>query len=456
MRKGLAFFMILCILLLTVFCSATAAPAVVLTPEITVSDGGESWMFKDNNRTTKRAFKAGGSLTLKNDASDKITSLYLIWDAPAPERCVVTATGLAPIKTQGFIHEWIDLAGAVGDTVTLTWEGPATLCDVVALGGSDLPDWVQLWRPAEGDCDILLLPTHADDEHLYLGGALALAAATPGCQLQVAYMVNHNGEYYRPHELLNGLWAVGVNRYPVIPDFPDVYSDSLEHARTIYDEQTLLDYQLSLIGRFRPQVIVGHDLNGEYGHGAHRLNAHTLTGAVEQAAADGWDTPKLYLHLYDENVPEHSIVLNLDTPLTNDNAPREGLSGLTPFEIAQLGFAAHKSQQTFFKVEQSGPYDCRKLGLYRSTVGPDTRDDIFEHITLRANQPEPEPEPALTDDSPVELPPSDGAQDKTPYLPEVKNDRVFAFIGSPLALALSAIGLLAAVLLYVLYKNRRI
>ena len=456
MRKSLTFFITFCtVLLLTALCSATAAPAVVLSPKVTVSDGGESWMFRDNNRTTKRTFKEGGSLTLKNDAPDKITSLYLIWDAPAPERCVVTADGLAPITTQGFIHEWIDLAGAVGDAVTLTWEGPATLCDAVALGGSDLPDWVQLWRPAEGDCDILLLPTHADDEHLYLGGALALAAATPGCQLQVAYMVNHNGEHYRPHELLNGLWTVGVSRYPVIPDFPDVYSDSLEHARTIYDEQELLDYQLSLIGRFRPQVIVGHDLNGEYGHGAHRLNAHTLTRAVERAAADGWDTPKLYLHLYEENVPEHSIVLNLDTPLTNDNAPRGALIGLTPFEIAQLGFAAHKSQQTFFKVEQSGPYDCRKLGLYRSTVEPDTRGDIFEHITLRANQPEPEPQSALADDPPADLPGANNASEKALFLPQAENGHIFALVGSPLALALSVTGLLVAVLLYVLYKNRR-
>ncbi len=455
MRKGPTLFAALgTALALALFSSATAAPAVVLSPEMTVSDGGESWMFKDNNRTTKRTFKDGGSLTLKSGAPGEISSLYLIWDAPVPQRCTVTAEGLAPIEAQGFLHEWVNLAGATGDTVTLTWEGPATLCDAVALGGSNIPDWVQLWQPAEGDCDILVLPTHADDEHLYLGGALATAAATPGCVTQVAYMVNHNGEYYRPHELLNGLWAVGVNRYPVIPDFPDIYSDSLEHAKTIYDEQAILDYQLSLIDRFRPQVIVGHDLNGEYGHGAHRLNAHTLTKAVAQAAATpgGWDVPKLYLHLYEEN----TIVLDLNTPITNDDTPREPLIGLTLFEAAQLGFAAHKSQQTYFSVEQSGPYDCRKLGLYRSTVGADTQNDLFEHITLRAEQPEPTPEPppVLTDTAPADPPAPD--KNKAMYLPEAQNDRLFAFVGSPLALALSVTGLLVAVLLYVIYKNRRI
>lgn len=454
MRKKTMLFAALCtLMLLTPVCSATAQPAVVLSPDITVSDGGQSWMFKDNNRTTKRTFPDGGSLTLRN-SDTAITGLYLIWDAPVPESCTITAQGLAPIEAQGFLHEWINLAGACGDTVTLAWEGPATLCDAIALGGSDIPDWVQLWRPAEGDCDILVLPTHADDEHLFLGGALATASATPGCKVQVAYMVNHNGEYYRPHELLNGLWAVGVNRYPVIPDFPDVYSDSLEHAKTIYNEQEILDYQISLINRFHPQVIVGHDLNGEYGHGAHRLNAHTLTKAVEQTAAmpDGWNTPKLYLHLYEEN----PIVLDLDMPMTNDDVPYKQLIGLTPFEIAQLGFAAHKSQQTYFSVEQTGPCDCRKFGLYRSTVGADTGNDLFEHITLRANWPEPEPKPVLADAVPADAPAPSSPPDKTPYRPEAQNDRLFAFVGSPLAFTLALTGLLLAMLLYVIFKHRRI
>ena len=149
--------------------------------------------------------------------------------------------------------------------------------------------------------------------------------------------------------------------------------------------------------------------------------------------------------------------MDLDTPITNDDTPRASLIGLTPFEIAQLGFAAHKSQQTYFSVAQSGPYDCRKLGLYRSTVGTDTQNDLFEHITLRANQPEPEPEtePVLNDDAPVELPMPDDAQDKALYLPEAQNDRLFAFVGAPLALTLAVIGLLAGVLLGVIYKNRR-
>ena len=445
MRKAAAIFMTVCVIFSNAFSvKAQAVPAQVLSPEITVFDGGDTALLSDNKRSTKRRFTGSGSITLENTGD--ITGLYLVWDAPVPARCTVTTQGLAPIITQGYLHEYVNLTGAVGE-ISLAWEGAATLCDVVALGGTEIPEWVQLWQPAQSPCDLLVLPTHADDEQLFLSGAMINATAIPNAEVQVAYMVNHNHEHYRPHELLNGLWAAGVRRYPVIPDFPDIYSDSLEHAKTIYDEQEILAYQLSLIARFRPQVIVGHDLNGEYGHGAHRLNAHTLTRAVEIAAEqpDGWDTPKLYLHLYAEN----AIITNFDTPL-------EAFGGKTGFEVAQQGFAAHKSQQTYFSVEKSGPYDCRKFGLYRTTVGYDTGNDIFENITLYANQLPPEPPESAPASLPEPAPSQE--QDVSPsqsYLPQAQNDRAFAFIGNPFVLAGFAALLLLAALLLANKNNRR-
>ena len=76
----------------------------------------------------------------------------------------------------------------------------------------------------------------------------------------------------------------------------------------------------------------------------------------------------------------------------------------------RLGFAEHVSQQTFFKVEDYGPYDCRKFGLYRSLVGLDIQGgDFFENLAAgdlsdsvppgpEARDPEPvsEPEPERT------------------------------------------------------------
>lgn len=268
-----------------------------------------------------------------------------------------------------FIHAYLPL-DKPASRFTLSWEGDATLCDLYFLGEGSLPSWVQQWEPPCDKADFLLLPTHADDEHLWFGGVMPLYAGEKDLAVQVAYMVNHNTEPYRLHEQLDGLWTVGVENYPVIPQYPDIYSESLDHARTVYSQEEIIAYQVGLIRRFCPSVIVGHDINGEYGHGAHRLNTDSLLQAVELAAdetaypelsAPPWDTPKTYLHLY----PENAIVMDWDQPLA-------AFGGKTAFEMAQEGFACHASQTAYFSVDQSGPTTARKFGLYRSTVGPDT------------------------------------------------------------------------------------
>ena len=38
------------------------------------------------------------------------------------------------------------------------------------------------------------------------------------------------------------------------------------------------------IRRFRPEVILTHDLNGEYGHNQHKVTARTMQAAIEAAA----------------------------------------------------------------------------------------------------------------------------------------------------------------------------
>jgi hypothetical protein len=130
---------------------------------------------------------------------------------------------------------------------------------------------------------------------------------------------------------------------------------------------------------------VGHDLNGEYGNGGHKVNAYYLVRAVEYAADPAmypesaqlygtWDTPKLYIHLYQQN----EWYFDVDTPMEND------IEGRTPFEVAEDAYAHHKSQHKWdFRVQKdefSRLYDCRPFGLYRSLVGLDTTADVMENI----------------------------------------------------------------------------
>lgn len=174
---------------------------------------------------------------------------------------------------------------------------------------------------------------------------------------------------------------MGIRNYPVMSSFVDQYADSLDYARTLYDEEEAVAWQVQQLRRFKPEVVVGHDVNGEYGHGVHMYNADTLMQALELSADPSydpesaqkwgvWDVPKTYLHLWSEN----PIVMDWSQPLS-------AFGGKTAVEMARLGFAEHVSQQTFFKVEDYGPYDCRKFGLYRSLVGLDAQGgDFFENL----------------------------------------------------------------------------
>jgi len=231
--------------------------------------------------------------------------------------------------------------------------------------------------------DLLVLPTHADDEHLYFVGVLPYYAGELGLRVQVAYLTHHWRQPPRPHELLNGLWAVGVRNYPVISDFPDRYAESLSEAASVYGWDQIVEYQVSLLRRFKPLVVVGHDLSGEYGHGAHMLGAHAILAAADLAADPAyhpdsrqrygtWDTPKLYLHLLRKN----AITMDWSLPLSN-------FGGATAYEMAVQGYGCHRSQhQWAFRVPSAGP-SGHLFGLARSRVGADViGGDMFENIDL--------------------------------------------------------------------------
>ncbi len=392
----------------------TANPQVSCT--ITDGAGTSQWMLGDGDRTTKLQWQ-GGSLTVEGE--EDFSSLYIIWDRP-PGPWQGEGEGISFSGGEnGFIHEYVSLAGPVRQCV-LELPAGAICCDIYAFGEGELPDWVQRWEPPLEDADLLLLPTHADDEHLYFGGTMPYYAGELGKKVQVAYFTNHWWEPYRPHELLNGLWTVGVRAYPVMSDFADQYAGSLQEAQALYDEEAAVAWQVEQLRRFKPEVVVGHDVNGEYGHGVHIYNTYTLQQALELSgdpeqysdSADRWgvwDVPKTYLHLY----PENPVVMDWSVPLA-------AFDGKTALEMARLGFEKHVSQQTYFVVEDSGPYDCRLFGLYRTTVGADQAGgDFFEGLKpedysdYQPPEPEPEPEPVSESDTSSPPPETESPREET-------------------------------------------
>lgn len=340
-------------------------------------------LFTDGDRDTRQML--GASLIIESDRP--FSALYLEWDAMPGPFTVRWDTGEIPAGTEGFQHDYIRLPQAV-TRAELAWEShrEPVLCELRAFTEGGAPADVQDWHQPEGEADILVFPTHSDDDALFFGALMSYYAIDRELQVQTAFMTRHYAEPERNHERLDGLWEVGIRRYPVLSDAPDLFAESLEEARFLYAPYDILGWQIRQIRRFKPQVIVGHDLDGEYGHGGHMLNAHTLARAVELAADSAvcrdsaadyglWDTPKLYFHLF----PKNQIAVDVDRVLEKD--PR----GRTPFQVAEDAYSHHKSQHWCdFAVTRDDPLEnCVYFGLYRSMAGPDTGGDIMENIEPR-------------------------------------------------------------------------
>lgn len=356
------------------------------TMTVTVPGQGSVSKLLDANYETKLSLPAGTEIGLAADS--EITALYLIWDQAPGEWSAECGSFSERFGTRGFIHEYVELPQGT-DSLTITLSNGAILCDIYAFTDGRLPDYVQTWEDPVERADILLFSTHGDDEHLFFGSVMPYYAGELGLSVQVVYLTNHWAEPVRPHEQLNGLWTVGMTAYPVFSGFKDRYAGSLSAALNIYGEDPIVAFQVEMIRRFRPQVIVDHDVNGEYGHGVHILNTYCVKKAVEYAADetyDGgsletcgvWDTPKLYIHMQQEN----HVSLDYDRPL-------ERFGGRTAYEMAIEGYACHLSQHRydFFVYPKGHRYDCSSFGLYRSTVGEDTaKNDLMENLTPYRDQ----------------------------------------------------------------------
>ena len=311
-------------------------------------------------------------------------ALYIEWSVMPEKFSLVWDGGSLDCGAEGFLHDYIRLPEEV-NSLSFVFEGDGA-CSIQQMGVYTYgvaPEGVQDWLPPCETADILVFPTHADDDVLFFGAVISYYAIEKGLAVQTAFMTDHRNEPYRKHERLDGLWAMGVRHYPILGEARDYYTESLQEATIFHKNDNILQWQVELIRRFKPQVILGHDLNGEYGHGQHKLNAHCLIEAVELAADAEqfpeiaaqyglWDTPKLYLHLYEEN----QIVFDVNTVLNNDP------EGRTPFEITEEAYQCHVSQQQYyFAVTQDpeSPLDCTRFGLYRTLVGYDTGADLMEH-----------------------------------------------------------------------------
>ncbi len=431
LKRFLTFVLVLTFLLSLSFIPTTAEfihPAEKV--DITISGTGYSAFnfLKDGNIKTYKTSNDNCAITIESE--NEIYSLYFMFDLEYGEYTITDNTNNTTITAgkNSFLHEYVKLKKPSKSLTVNFTNGAVRLSEITAYSYGSTPAGVQDWStPLDGKTDILLLATHGDDDQLFFAGLFPLYAAERQCAVQVAYLTDHrNLTKGRTHEMLNGLWATGVTAYPVFGKFADFRIDDLQgtydrYAQLGTNKDELQAYVVEQIRRFKPQVVVGHDFNGEYGHGMHKAYTDLLVNSLEltsdktqfteSAEKYGvWDIPKTYIHLYKEN----PIVIDYDSPL-------KSFEGLTAFQVTQkYGYPCHESQQyTWFTnwlngngnittAKQITKYNPCEFGLYRTTVGEDIhKNDFMENITKYADK-TPQKETATT----LELAPEKEKNDK--------------------------------------------
>ena len=259
-------------------------------------------------------------------------------------------------------------------------ENDFAICSLYVYGEGTVLDYHPFEQTPE-KADYMLIAMHPDDDVLFLGAIIPTYGVQQGYEGIAVYLGTRLR--VRRQEALNGAWVMGLRTLPVFGGFPDIPPEYYNKFKSTFTKDDVIRYIVTILRKYRPEVVVSQDLNGEYGHWQHKLLAEGILEAVP-LANDGtyqpkgypkyepWQVKKLYLHLY----PENKIKLNARVPI-------DGLDGKTAFEVATEAFQCHKSQlPSRHSVQDKGIYSLTDFGLAYTAVGNDTPgvNDMFEHI----------------------------------------------------------------------------
>lgn len=266
------------------------------------------------------------------------------------------------------------------------------------------------WQPLPDKITVLVVCSHPDDEGIFFGGVLPYYAKVLQVPTALLAMTSGGGDPsgnpLRENELRNACWTYGLRYEPIFARFRDIPSHnpvliSNPYTNTIdltwdcwadwvqrEDGSTVeagklraANFIAEKIRRLRPEIIVTHDLNGEYGHDNHKATARAVTNAftiAADSAATGtnliglppWQVKKLYLHLYPTNQMFHRYW----------EIPAEALTNRSARQVADAGLLSHVSQSAqgprvassvYRFGEVYDDYPSEWWGLYASTVGAD-------------------------------------------------------------------------------------
>lgn len=354
-----------------IFIAIFILPASAAEYKATVSGTEYKKIATNTSYSAKSDFKAGSKIEITSEKD--LEYLYIVW-YQVPDTYTVNGQKI----DDGFLHKLVKL-DTPSKEVSIELTADAGICFIKAYANDEaIPEDIQEWRTTPSKVDVMYFSCHADDESLFFGASIATILNNhPDAEVQLVYMTNHKAnEKYREHERLDAMWALGLKNYPIVGEVADAYATTLEGgiATVKYDE--LLTTFEGYINDYQPKVVITQDINGEYGHGQHMVMTKAVIEAVETCAKEGFDVPKLYVHLAEENQ------LLLDCRVALDS-----YGGKTAVDVAKEAYKKHVSQQyCWFYVtdndsdKKGNLCNCAKFGLYRTTVGTDTEKDMLSNI----------------------------------------------------------------------------
>ena len=318
--------------------------------------------------------KKAALLTL---AWSKAPSAFTVTLQSATGDVIDTITETNPGEMMNFAY---DLDTATKKIFISTSDTSAGVSELRVMEEGKIPESVQRWQPIEGKVDLLVISTHEDDELLFFGGTIPYYVAQ-GKNVVVVYMADCGRSRYE--EAMEGLWSCGLKNHPVFVGLEDKRLNDYDETVNLWGLEKTEQIVTELLRKYQPDVVVTHDINGEYGHNQHKLTSAVVRRAVYLAAdAESdpasaakygtWEIKKLYIHLYEGN----------QLTMTAYDEPLEALGGLTPTQVATIAYSKHVSQQKYYSMEKQGvQYDNRKYGLILTNVGDDVaKNDLFENI----------------------------------------------------------------------------
>ncbi len=389
--------------------SPGAAAAPVSALEITKYS---TWWASSNNSTFKYAVDgnlrtfwtstAGPSryldITVRTTTKTRAGSIYFRWNSPPASWELLAKnksggyTSILKGGAQRYLTQFVSIPSAYAGVnkyrlvMNTAASAAVSIAELSVYAVGTAPYFAPQWKdfPANGRVDLLTIASHPDDEALYLGVPAVTYAAQGKTTATVFMTYGSPSTSLRRFEAQECAWALGNTYYPAMANFKDVKTSTKDAMARVWGLDKTVAFLVEQIRKFKPSVIVTHDIMGEYWHGAHQLTEYATSLAFryagdpkkypESAMRYGtWNAGKLYVHLYKTNALN---TMSLTAPLSR-------FGGRTALQTIGDAYARHKSQLPGRVLPISGAYDMRKFGLLATNVGLDkTRSNMFENITM--------------------------------------------------------------------------